>query len=81
MMRVGERLKAAKLIRNSLEFTPHLMRRSYVTQLYKAGMKLKALQKKSRHRSMEVLINHYVDDSEPASPYLNKIFDIGGWAL
>jgi len=30
---------------------------------------------------MEVLINHYVDDSEPASPYLNKIFDIGGWAL
>ncbi|MBA7533073.1 hypothetical protein ES705_25308 [subsurface metagenome] len=39
-----------------------------------AGMKLKSLQKKSRHRSMEILINHYIDDSEPASPYLDKIY-------
>ncbi len=79
-MRVGERLKAAGLIRNSLQFTPHLFRRSYITQLYRAGMKLKALQKKSRHRSTDILINHYIDDSEAASPYLDKIFDIGGWA-
>ena len=71
---IGARVKAAGLVRNSLEFTPHLMRRSYITQLYRSGMKLKALQKKSRHRNMEILVNHYIDDSEPATPYLDKIY-------
>ncbi len=73
-MRIGERLRAAGLIRKSLQFTPHLFRRSYITGLYRSGMKLKALQKKSRHRSTEILINHYIDDSEAATPYLDKIF-------
>ncbi len=71
---IGERVKVASLIRSSIEFTPHLFRRSYITQLYRSGMKLKALQSKSRHRSMEILVNHYVDDSEPAAPYLDKIY-------
>jgi len=63
------------LIRPTLEFTPHLMRRSYITQLYRSGMKLKALQAKSRHKSLDVLIGHYIDDSEPAAPYLARILE------
>jgi hypothetical protein len=38
-------------------------------------MRIKALQRKSRHRSLDVLINHYIDDSEPATPYLAKILE------
>jgi hypothetical protein len=38
-------------------------------------MKIKALQKKSRHRSLDVLINYYIDDSESAAPYLVKILE------
>jgi len=72
---VGAKARELGLIRGSLEFTPHLFRRSYITQLYRAGMKLKALQKKSRHRSLDVLIAHYIDDSEPATPYLAKILE------
>jgi hypothetical protein len=37
-------------------------------------MRLKALQKKSRHKSTDILINHYIDDTEAAAPYLDKIF-------
>ncbi len=72
---MGKRAAEAGLVRPTLQFTPHLFRRSYITQLYRAGMKVKALQKKSRHRSLDVLINHYIDDSEPAAPYLAKILE------
>jgi len=72
---LGKKAKAEGIIRNSLEFTPHLMRRSYITQLYRQGMKLKALQKKSRHKNMSVLIDHYIDDSEAAAPYIAKILE------
>jgi integrase len=72
---LGKKAVEAGLVRPSLEFTPHLFRRSYITQLYRSGMKLKALQKKSRHRSLDVLINHYIDDSEPATPYLAKVLE------
>jgi hypothetical protein len=44
------------------------------TCLYKSGMKLKAIQEKTRHANVEVLANHYIDDNEPASPYLDKMF-------
>lgn len=72
---VGVRAVSAGIIRKSLEFSPHLFRRSYITHLYRLGMKLKALQKKSRHKNMSVLVDHYIDDSEPATPYLDKLYE------
>lgn len=73
---LGAKASEAGIVRGSLQFTPHLFRRSYITGLYRSGMKIKALQKKSRHRSLDVLINHYIDDSEPAAPYLVKMLGV-----
>ena len=73
--RIGKQAQKLGIIRGSLQFTPHLFRRSYITALYRSGMRLKALQKKSRHRSLDVLIAHYIDDSEAAAPYLAKILE------
>ncbi len=36
-------------------------------------MKLKALQQNTRHANIETLAKHYVDDTESASPYFDKI--------
>jgi site-specific recombinase XerD len=67
---VGAAAVEAGVITRELQFSPHLFRRSYATLLYKSGMKLKAIQNLTRHANIETLCKHYVDDSEPASPYL-----------
>jgi integrase len=72
---LGKKAVEAGLIRPTLQASPHLFRRSYIMALYRSGMRIKALQKKSRHRSLDVLIAHYIDDSEPATPYLAKILE------
>lgn len=51
-------------------WSPHLFRRSYATILYKAGMKIKAVSQKTRHASIDVLLNHYIDDRQAAAPLL-----------
>jgi len=70
---IGERARAAGILKRELQFSPHLMRRTYATCLYRSGMGLRAIQLKTRHANMEVLLRHYVDDSAPASPHLEKI--------
>jgi site-specific recombinase XerD len=67
---IGTAAVDARIIARELQFSPHLFRRSYATLLYKSGMKLKAIQNLTRHASIETLCKHYVDDSEPATPYL-----------
>ena len=42
----------------------------------KLGMKVKAPQEKIRHRSRDVLIDHYISGSESAQPYFAKIFEV-----
>ena len=74
IQQVGKKARAAGVIKRDLQFCPHLFRRSYATALYKSGMKLKAIQEKTRHSSIEVLTKHYISDEEPASPYFEKIF-------
>jgi site-specific recombinase XerD len=69
---IGAAAVAAGVITRELQFSPHLFRRSYATLLYKSGMKLKAIQNLTRHANIETLCRHYVDDSEPASPYLAR---------
>ena len=70
----GKQAGKQGIIKRELSFTPHLMRRTYVTILYKSGMQLKAIQGKTRHTSIETLVKHYIHDEEPATPYFDKIF-------
>ena len=74
---IGERAQAAGIIKRDLNFSPHLFRRTYATLLYKSGMKIKAIQEKTRHASIDVLVKHYIHDEEPASPYFERIFGKG----
>ncbi len=71
--KIGARARAAGILKRELQFSPHLFRRSYATALYKSGMGFKAIQEKTRHANIEVLMKHYVDDSEPAGPHFDKI--------
>jgi len=70
---IGERARAEGVVKRELQFSPHLMRRTYASTLYKSGLGLKAIQTKTRHANIEVLLKHYIDDSAPASPHLAKI--------
>jgi integrase/recombinase XerD len=74
VVRVGQEAKRRGIIRPGIKFTPHTMRRTYVTLLFKQGMDARSVQKLSRHKSIEILFRHYIDTSEPPAPYLNKIF-------
>ena len=69
---IGELAKSSGIIKRDIPITPHLFRRSYATLLYRSGMKIKAIQEKTRHASVETLMKHYVSDEEPATPYLQE---------
>lgn len=70
---MGKKIIKDQIIKRVLIITPHTLRRTYATLLNKAGMGLKAIQLKTRHASIETLTKHYIDDSEPAGPYLQRI--------
>ena len=70
---IGAAAREAGIIKRDLQFSPHLYRRTYATLLYKQGMKLKAIQEKTRHASIDVLVKHYIHDEEPAAPYFERL--------
>jgi len=70
---IGQAARETGIITRELEFSPHLFRRSYATCLYKSGMGIKAIQEKTRHASVEVLVKHYIHDEESASPYFERM--------
>ena len=72
---VGRAVQEKGIITRELAFSPHLFRRSYATCLYKSGMGIKAIQEKTRHANIEVLVKHYIHDEEPASPYFARILN------
>lgn len=43
-----------------LEFTPHTMRRTYITMLWKKGVDLATIAKIAGHASIQTTINHYI---------------------
>ena len=69
IVNIGKAVRAAGIITRELDFTPHLLRRSIITSLSKAGMRVKALQGFSRHSSVNTLMRFYIDDTEPAKKY------------
>ena len=72
--KTGKALKQAGIIHQDIQFTPHLLRRTYATLLYRSGMKIKAIQTKTRHASADTLLRHYIYDTEPAKKYLDTVF-------
>lgn len=70
---IGEAARTQGIIKRDIVFSPHLFRRTYATGLYRSGMKIKAIQNKTRHSNVEVLIKHYIHDEEPAAAYLEKL--------
>ena len=52
---IGKATRESGIITRELQFSPHLMRRSYATLLNKSGMGLKAIQEKTRHSNIETL--------------------------
>jgi integrase len=71
--KIGEKARAEGIIKRELQVSPHLFRRTYATLLYRQGMKIRAIQEKTRHSNIETLMKHYVYDDDQASPYLAKI--------
>lgn len=43
-----------------MEFTPHTMRRTYLTMLYRKGLDLRALANIAGHSSVQTTIDHYI---------------------
>jgi integrase/recombinase XerD len=72
---LGDRAKAEGIIKRDINFSPHMFRRTYATCLYRSGMKIKAIQEKTRHASIEVLVKHYIHDEEPAAPYFARMLE------
>lgn len=73
---IGEDLKREGIIERAVNFSPHMLRRTYATTLYESGMGIKAIQKKTRHKSLDTLLKHYIIDNEPAEGYLDKIYSV-----
>ncbi len=71
---LAKRAKAEGIIIRNIKISPHCFRRTYATLLIKSGMSLKAVQLKTRHADISTLAKHYVDDSEPAKEYMEKIY-------
>lgn len=76
--KLGEELKAAGRIRPAVEFSAHLFRRTYCTQLVKLGMPVHQVQEHSRHSNVETLTAHYVDDRASTAPYLDQLLGVAG---
>lgn len=55
--------RKVQLIRtpSGLEYTPHSMRRTYLTSLHKSGVDVVTLQRISGHSSVKVLTDHYLN--------------------
>jgi len=73
---IGINAREQGILTRDMVFSPHLCRRTYATNLYKSGMKIKAIQNKTRHASIETLTNHYIIDNEPAQDYIDDFIKI-----
>jgi len=73
---IGKVVKAEGIVRNSVDFTPHLFRRTYASALEAEGMPGTAIQKKTRHRSFETLEKHYLNNEMQATPFLERFLAV-----
>jgi integrase len=74
---LGARLKTLGLIRQNVEFSAHLFRRTFLTQLARGGMDVASLQQAGRHSSFDTTLKHYLDAQGNVSPFVDKMLDRG----
>ncbi len=68
-----EKLQREDFFGREIKLHPHLFRRTYATLLYKAGMQLIDVARKTRHASIDCLVKHYIGSSEPSKAFWDKI--------
>jgi len=73
LKKIGNELQNAGLVRQRIQFSAHLFRRTFLTLLSREGMSVRALQHCSRHSNVKTLMEHYVDDHQDTTPYLDRI--------
>jgi len=72
--RIGAEAKAAGIIKRDITWSPHLLRRTVGTILDKKGMSIVAISHFLRHSNIETTARHYIDNTQSADPYLDKVF-------
>ena len=72
--KVGQEAQACGVINRNrkLTWSPHLLRRTYATMLYRKGVGVVAVSQLTRHKSVNTLVTHYVDDRQRAGTVLNE---------
>jgi integrase/recombinase XerD len=73
--KIGKAASRQKIITRSVQFSPHLFRRTFATLYYKETRDIKATQLATRHSSVDVLMRHYVDSAQGLSEVVAKILD------
>jgi len=73
---IGNTLQERGEIRADLKFSPHTLRRTYLTQLLKKGLTVSAVQKAARHSSLNTTAR-YLDDDTDTVPFAEQIIGVG----
>ena len=68
----GEKLKADGMIRQELEFSPHLFRRTFATLQLQANRATAEVQKAGRWSNQETMMKHYHDYQGGTLKFLNE---------
>ena len=75
IVNIGKAARENGIIKREMVFSPHLLRRTYATLLYREGMGIKGIQEKTRHASVDTLMKYYVKDDDPSTPYLTRALE------
>ena len=78
LKKLGADLVARGELRPSVEFSAHLFRRTFCTQMVKLGMPAHQVEEHLRYSSIGTLITHYIDDRESIMPYLDRLLGVAG---
>jgi hypothetical protein len=70
---LGRPICESQIVRRDLQFSPHRFRRIFATLYYRETRDLKKTQLVTRHFSVEVLMNHYVDSTHGTSEVVTRI--------
>ena len=73
---MGKVAREKGIVKREIIWSCHMLRRTYATCLYRAGMKIRAIQAKTRHENIQTLLKHYVVDEDSAKPYIDKFVGI-----
>ncbi len=74
LIEIGNEAFEKGVFKRQIRLRAHTFRRTFAKILYKSGMGLKEIQVLTRHRSVETLAKHYLEDEADSVPILDRIF-------